>query len=431
MKIGRLSLHDFRGFEELNLNLEGKSAVLFGINGVGKSTILSAINLLYAPILNKLTRQKFKQTANIELSDIKSGKASASISAEYLLGKEKEIFPFERGITYENKRLMNAAQLEKLVSHYEQLYVGKEWIDADNNLMTENHLFNIPIFVNYSVNRLVSKTPLRFRKKPSYGQFGAFEKAIENQIAFDKLFEWFFDQEFYESTTKKEHPEYQDKELRAVKTAMLAMLDDCEDIHIVAKPYSMRITKNGTNLDILQLSDGEKCTLALFGDIARRLAQANPSLENPLTGEGVVLIDELELHMHTSWQRKVIPTLARTFPNIQFMITTHSPQILGEIENGFKILSLYKEDDEIKIQTISSLFGIDANTILEDSMQTDSVSQLIKINVEKMYDCIDLKDYKGAEHLADKIDELTHGRNPDTVRARIIIRRGKIKNAKN
>ena len=136
MKINRLYLSDFRGIEELVLDLQGKSAILFGINGVGKSTILSAINLLYAPILNKLTRQKVKQAGNIELSDIKSGKALADISAEYLFGEE-DVFTFERGITFENKRIVNNTQLESLVEHYETLYVGKQWVDEDNNLLSD------------------------------------------------------------------------------------------------------------------------------------------------------------------------------------------------------------------------------------------------------------------------------------------------------
>ena len=228
---------------------------------------------------------------------------------------------------------------------------------------------------------------------------------------------------------RKDIPNYQDKELKAVKTAMLAMLDGFEDIHIVARPYSMRVTKAGEILDVLQLSDGEKCTLALFGDIARRLAIANPSLEDPLKGSGVVLIDELELHMHTSWQRKAIPMLIETFPNIQFIITTHSPQVLGEINEDFNVFSLSKEGKQVKIVPTTTMFGMDSNAILEDRMNTDSVSQIIKQKVEEMYVLIDLKDYDGAELIANEIDELTQNRNTDTVRARIIIRRGRHRNA--
>jgi predicted ATP-binding protein involved in virulence len=283
--------------------------------------------------------------------------------------------------------------------------------------------------VNYGVNRLVLKTPLRFRNKSSFDQYGAFEKAIENQIAFDKLFEWFFDQEFYENIRQKEEPNYQDKSLKAVKTAMLAMFDDCEDIHIVAKPYSMRITKKGNNLDVLQLSDGEKCTLALFGDIARRLAVANPSLTNPLEGEGVVLIDELDLHMHPSWQRKVMGALKSTFPNIQFIVTTHSPQILGEIDQEFNVISLLLENGNLEIHSLRSLYGMDSNAILEDVLKTDSISRIIKNKVDEMYRLIEQKKYDDAEVLANMIEELTLGRNADTVRARVLLKRGRMRNA--
>ena len=118
-------------------------------------------------------------------------------------------------------------------------------------------------------------------------------------------------------------------------------MDQKADADLIRELYEMV-----TNLDVLQLSDGEKCTLALFGDIARRLAIANPSLDDPLQGDGVVLIDELELHMHTSWQRKVISMLKKTFPNIQFIITTHSPQILGEVDHDLMFM-LYPGTDRI------------------------------------------------------------------------------------
>ena len=230
---------------------------------------------------------------------------------------------------------------------------------------------------------------------------------------------------------QKQEPSYRDIALQAVKKAMLAMLDGYSDIHIVAKPYSMRVTKGKEVLDVLQLSDGEKCTLALFGDIARRLAVANPSLENPLLGTGVVLIDELELHMHTSWQRKVIRVLKKTFPNLQFIITTHSPQILGEVDQAFNIISLSHEADTIKCTSISSLYGLDSNTVLEDVLNTDSLNHEVKLKIDKMYGCIEEKKFDEAEMLADFIDEITIKRNADTVKARLLIKVGRKRYAQN
>ena len=425
MLIDRLYLNDFRGINKLALDLQGKSAVLYGVNGVGKSSVLAAVNLLYANIINRLVKQRFKQSIKMEESDIKYGKASAQISADFRIGEDEAVYSYSRMAVKRGIRLTYNKELENIVSRYEKEYLIEDQVDDDNNLIQLGKDCNIPIFVNYGVNRLVLKTPLRIRKTESYGQFTAFEKAIENQIAFSKLFEWFLEQELYEVTQQKINPAYVDVPLNAVKRAMLAMLDGYKDVHITARPYSMKVYKGEEILDILQLSDGEKCTLALFGDLARRLAIANPALDNPLEGIGVVLIDEIELHMHTSWQRKVIKVLKETFPNVQFIVTTHSPQVLGEIDNEFQVFALYKMENEITCDTMNSYFGLDSNTVLEDAFKTDSVNAEIKDKIKLMYRYIEKRDFDRAEEIIDQIDRLTLNRNVDTVRAKVLIRKGK------
>lgn len=123
------------------------------------------------------------------------------------------------------------------------------------------------------------------------------------------------------------------------------------------------------------------------------MALANPEKENPLEGSGVVLIDELDLHMHTSWQRKVLNVLRDTFPNVQFIITTHSPQILGEMDDSVNLLYLYNEDNKILFKTYESFVGWDANVILEEVMNTSSVNLDIKKMIDEMYKYIDDKKY--------------------------------------
>ena len=97
-------------------------------------------------------------------------------------------------------------------------------------------------------------------------------------------------------------------------------------------PLRMIVAKDGEELSVDQLSDGETCTLAMAGDLARRMAVANPSMENPLNSEAVVLIDELDLHLHPAWQRRITTSLRETFPRCQFLLSTHSPQILSHLE---------------------------------------------------------------------------------------------------
>lgn len=160
------------------------------------------------------------------------------------------------------------------------------------------------------------------------------------------------------------------------------------------------------------------------------MALANPGKDvNPLEGSGVVLIDELDLHMHTSWQRKVLNVLRDTFPNIQFIITTHSPQILGEMDDSVNLLYLYNEDNEILFKTYESFVGWDANVILEEVMNTSSVNQGIKRMIDEMYKCIEDKKYDEAEKIVDILDKKTNGYADGISKARILISRGKRREA--
>ena len=434
MQIERLILYDFRGIHELELELNGKSTILYGINGVGKSSILAAVNLLYANIINKIVNQKFKQSIKFEESDIKYKKAAATIAAEFGFEDTKETFCFSRQNHRANTKVIKPVknQFDELIDHFRQLYIGRVTVDDDNNLVYQNEKFNLPIFINYGVNRLVLKTPLRINKKQSYGQFAAYEKAIENQIAFDRLFEWFLEQELYEIQLKKENKDYEDISLKAVKTAMLAMLDGYKEIHIAVKPYSMKVYKGNEVLDILQRSDGEKCTLALFGDLARRLALANPGLENPLEGEGIVLIDEIELHMHPSWQRKVLGVLRRTFPNIQFIITTHSPQILGEADDSYNIYVLTETDHaECEVKTIKRMDGYDSNMILEKYMNTHSKNIAVKKMICDINRFITQKQYHDAEILLEHLEEISGSMDEEYIMARGFLKRSKLLDEKN
>ena len=99
-------------------------------------------------------------------------------------------------------------------------------------------------------------------------------------------------------------------------------------------------------LSLDQLSGGYRIVLALAADIAARMVTGNPHRDNPLESEAIVLIDEVELHLHPSWQQRVLIDLARTFPNTQFIVSTHSPQVLTTVEPQ-RIVKLYWEDDRI------------------------------------------------------------------------------------
>ena len=169
----------------------------------------------------------------------------------------------------------------------------------------------------------------------------------------------------------------------------------------------------------------------MIGDLARRLALANPEKKNPLEGSGIALIDEVELHMHPKWQRKIIPMLSETFPNIQFIITTHSPQVLGELDDNINVFLINQENNISTIEKIQSLIAWDSNLILEELMGTDSLNFKMKEKVRTLFEFIKDKKYSKAEELANSIDNLSHGTNPDVIKARVLIARGMKNHDKN
>lgn len=353
MKLHRIELNHYRSFSNTILDLGGDNVVIFGENGVGKSSVLHAINLLFIRILYSIIQEKTKPTISLQTNDIKNGDGECKITADFEL--EKECYSFTRSVKKDGHSEYNRKELESVVRDFRSRFL-------------EDDSSDMPIFVNYGIHRLVLDIPLRIRQKHIFDKRSALSKAIDNKIDFRTFFEWYRYQEDLENEiiVEKKDFGYQDRALKAVRESVQAMLDYAGDLHIERHPLSMVIKKDGERIAVNQLSDGEKCTLALFGDLSRRLALANPSLKNPNHGKGIVLIDEVELHMHPRWQRRIIPVLKRTFPNIQFIITTHSPQVLGEVGEGYKIYSMQKYGNDVRLNLLPRLDGWDSNEILEN-----------------------------------------------------------------
>lgn len=417
MKINRLELKNFRSFDRAELQLNGKSTVIFGVNGTGKTSVLTSINLLYANIINQIVnRKELKQNFNLELDDIQYGKTQTKIEADFDM-EEQRIIYHRSMIRKTGKRAHDLTALKNIVSLFHEKYIDDEKQD------------NIPIFVNYGTNRLVLDIPMRIRNRHTFDIYSAFDKAIENRIDFRTFFEWFRGQEDYENECKVQNEdfEYKDKALETVRKAMLVMMDGCTDLRVARKPkLEMKVEKNGISLNVSQLSDGEKCTMAMFGDLARRLSIANPLLDNPLLGEGVVLIDEIELHMHPSWQRNVLKRLRETFPNIQFIITTHSPIVLSEVDDDYHVFFMRNSGISGEIVEFRRLDGFDANYILEEFMGTKSINTNTENLINDIYRLINHKSFDEAERKVKELEKITDSVNKDVLRANILIKKGRL-----
>jgi predicted ATP-binding protein involved in virulence len=154
----------------------------------------------------------------------------------------------------------------------------------------------------------------------------------------------------------------------ALQEAVARFLPGYGNLHVGDKDEAgLWIDRGATRLPVAQLSDGERSALALVLDLTRRLSQLNPERLDPaLESEAVVLIDEIDLHLHPSWQRKIVANLTATFPQCQFIATTHSPQIIGEVEHmRIQIIA----DGQVYSPTHS--YGVDSSRVLEEIMGSD------------------------------------------------------------
>lgn len=419
MNIQQVSFENFKGIKKGNIQLDGRSVVIFGINGVGKSTVLSAINIIFAQLINRITQNKFKQLINLENEDIKFGEARAAVEATIRINEED--FQYKRIIERKgNKRTHYGEILDEIALKFKEEY------NADD-------LFRgMPIYANYGVHRAVQVVSVkRVHKKHDYfDKLSTYEKAIENKIDFRMFFEWFRDQQETEYIERIDGDiTHVSRPLQAVKKAVLGMLSEegFSDIKIMKDPIRMVAKKNNINLRIEQLSDGEKCTLAMIGDLARRLAIANPEMENPLDGVGIVLIDEIELHLHPTWQAKILSVLMRIFPNVQFIVTTHSPKVLGEVETDVLIYELSKKGSDVLISPRKSAIGRDANYILESLMDTRSINKNTSKIISDLFLHIDMGNFQVAQQLLSQLEELTDALQPDVISAKMLIKRGQLK----
>jgi len=126
----------------------------------------------------------------------------------------------------------------------------------------------------------------------------------------------------------KDPKDYEAKRMEAIsKKAILSLLPGEIEIAGITKMGMIEFKINDTNVPTIALSDGFRSIIALAGDLIWRLQQAFPNLDDPTQARGVVLIDELDIHLHPSWQRHMANWLRHAFPNLQFIVTAHSPLV--------------------------------------------------------------------------------------------------------
>ena len=446
MKIERLILENFRGIgKTLELPLEPDLTVLAGVNGSGKSTILDALAILLSWVVARVRRADESGMPISELS-INNLNGYARIRAETCI---PENLNWQLVQTKEGYIQPACATELDMLSKFTK--------SIQQQISDTQEKCNIPLFVYYPVNRAVQDIRLRSRQSHEFGLLDSWGESLTGNTSFRSFFEWFRNREDLENeirlrqaikdalendpsentlaiveiASKNLPPKKEnwlgkpDLQLKATRHALEKFLPGFENFSVRRLPLQMIVQKNGKEIRIDQLSDGEKCLMVLVGDLARRLAIANPKRENPLEGEGVVLIDEIDLHLHPAWQRTILGNLIRTFPNCQFVVSTHSPQVLGEVEPRQVRLLRQDQNKEFGYYIPAQAKGLNSNEILDELMRPDSNSlsrnQQTQDKLDNLSRLIHQEKFKDAKTLIAEMKQKLHGDIPDIVRAESLI----------
>ncbi len=393
MRLEKLKLENFRGFENLELDFHPEVTVLVGINGSGKTSILDAVANLSKPVFGSSFDGGF-----IVPTDCRQGQSRASIQVS--------------GFSDDPRQTVEADH------HFD----NGRWIPGTVNSIafTQEQKENgpLPILIYYPVNRhAIDATPGSTNPRVWKAESALVRAVGQSTVSFNDFFHWFRELEDLENEDRNHSPDYLHPQLEAVRDALKYLLPGYSSPRIrrprfgpgknelaTTKPVLV-IKKDGQELPFDQFSEGERTMAALVCDIARRLAIANPDSKEPLKGDGIVLIDEIDLHLHPQWQEKAIPALKRTFSNIQFIVTTHSPIVLGYVpKECVRLLH------EFQLVESPSTEGRDPNSIYLEVFDQQLRSNKYEKKIHEIAVLIDDEKLKEAE---DKLEELAKEWGPN------------------
>ena len=332
MRIRELTLVNYRAFADpAPFKFSDRFTVVAGINGRGKTALLDALALLSSRFL-PLVSPALSGYRTINPSEIHEEANTAELTMKVNCAG----IPAEYGVTYEreNRKLKKTSLPPALKQAIRFAY-------GDPNRADDA----APLVVYYTTDRAGYRLPKKLPREVPKGQAAAYAGALFSRtVNFRDFMARYRNTVIMENDVRGQNPDYLgDRARLAIVETIETFLGGFNNLRVQEDPLRLLIDKEGITLDLTQLSDGERSFLALISDLGRRLTLANPVLENPLEGAGVVLIDELELHLHPKWQREVVEKLRMTFPNIQFIATTHSPFIIQSLRPG-ELINLDPEE---------------------------------------------------------------------------------------
>ena len=418
MRLLDVKMNSFRCFKALHLDMrglfsqvepcqqEGRGcvAVLVAPNGKGKTAILDGIKYLLASFIARFKGVKtpapkdtdfrrewdldklhlssdafLREVREVSVAPYMRFEATAEFQrpGKALLPAEKKIVAWD--ITrLRDKSETTRAQVPPGRARGEINSAADMFIDGDN----AGAPLALPILAYYNTERaVVRKRPERMRAfRKEYRRTDAYSGLLDGGLDYKGLIEWlcYVEDKFRTEREQRRDFDYVSLEENTIQMAVEGLLPGFSNLRVTKNPLNLAVDINERGVDKTcfvdeQLSDGYKIVLVLVLNLVSRILEANGGLpgatpKSLLASDGIVLIDEIDLHLHPSWQQRVIRDLTRTFPNIQFIVTTHSPQVVSSVKGTSVFLV---NDGEMKsLGTEKQTCGLDTNQLLRDVFGT-------------------------------------------------------------
>lgn len=343
MRVDLLKILNFKGFARRELTLHPEFNLVVGENGIGKTSVLEALSVAVGSWFLGL---RGYDTRHIRPDDVRLAGFDTVDGVRW-----EHQFPCtveatgvvrERALTW--KRTLSS--VDGRTTYVDAREVKQLGSEADR-AVREGAEITLPLISYYSTGRLWNvpreqarvKDSERIKSRAALSRLEAYRNSVDPRLSVSDLVEWIARESWRAFQKKGElSPTF-----LVAREALVRAVMNAQDIYFDAE-YGEVIVRfgDGSRQPFNNLSDGQRCMLALVGDLARKAASLNPHLGRRALTEtpGVVLIDELDLHLHPSWQRRVIEDLRTTFPALQFVCTTHSPFLIQSLRSGEELVML-------------------------------------------------------------------------------------------
>ena len=431
MRLEKLRLENFRCYEALDIGFDPQMTVIVGDNGKGKTAIFDAIAIAFAPFLEAFGQQGRK----ISVKDIRrvlvkgDGVHIDRMERRYPVVIKLEAEGYGRHVSCTRTLVEGAAWENSEESIYAYGCALKEAVDKGEQVL-------LPCLAYYGTSRIwVDSSLLKHYDRSLEDRSVGYEECLEPSSSYNTFGKWF---ELLSRYTVEEYS--QDENFRRnqmIKNAVVQALNACLkrlDFENLSYDFNLKTFvishKYMGEMIVDDLSDGFRSVISMAADIAYRMVRLNPFLEEKAVLEtpGLVLIDEVDMHLHPRWQQTVLLDLKTAFPKVQFVVTTHSPQVLSSVDAaGIRILSWDEVTGTFEgVRCADFSLGANSYQLLQDIQNVDprpealpivrDLGRYLKLVSEDKWDSTE------ALELRKKLDAWSCGKEPALLRADMDIR---------